>query len=379
MSVSSIGQSSSDYWLQRMLASYGQKSSTSSQSSALGLLSQGSDATDDTSATSSGSSSSKSSSVGSFNDILTALLAGKGSLSYDMETGTLTTSEQGEDGQMPPSPSMEGAPGEGGGHNGGLTRNETVTTNADGSTTTTATLTDADGKQVRTEKTAANADGSFTTTIATTDPSGKTSTRTVTGKNTDAGFLVSDTLTASDGTVLESGTELTASNGSVTRTMTRNGPDGGSLTESESYDADGLLVSSSSTATPPAKTAASTGATTSAAASGKSGAPSSSKASGGSDSSSDKSDNITTVTMTFTSEGIQETTTVTDKNGKIVNQSTKEMPFDARTKGQSYGSLLQKGKGFSDYLDMYAANRYGAAQSASSGKNSGSGGFSAQA
>lgn len=367
MSVSSIGQSGSDYWLQQLLASYGQSSSTDSQSSILSLLSQGSDATDATSATSSGSSTS--SSVGSFNDILAALLSSNGSLSYDMETGSLTTAGQGEEGEMPPP--MDGAQGGAGGQGGeggGLSRSETVTKNDDGSTTTSATLTDASGNQVGTEKTVENADGSYSTTITMTDPSGKTSTRTITGENTTDGFKETQTLTAADGTVLETGTILTAADGSVTTSMTRNGPDGGSMTQSASYDAEGNLVSSTSSSTAPTITASadssststSSDSTSTSTASGTSSSSSSSSGASSGSSSSDSSGNTTTVTMAFTSEGIEETTTVTDADGNLVSQSTKEIPFSSTAQGSTFGSSLTEGQGLSDLIGQYAANRYGA-------------------
>jgi hypothetical protein len=350
MSVQSVSASSSNDWLQQLLAMYGQTSATNSTTSS--LLSLGSDATDATSSSSSSSSSassSSSSSVGSFNDILTALLAGNGSLSYDMSTGSLTTS--GADGE------------ESGG--GDLTRTETQTTNADGSTTTSATMTDSSGNTVGKETTTENTDGSFTTTITMTDPNGKTSTRTITGENTsDGGYKVTDTLTAADGTVLETGTEVAAADGSVTRTMTSNNPDGSSVTESESYDASGELVSmsSSSTSSSSAASSSATSSNASTLSSASSSSSSSSSSGSGGSSSSSSSDTTTTVTMTFTSEGIQETTTVTDADGKIVSQNTKEIPFSSTAESSSLGATESSKKGLAGLLSEYAANRYGSDQ-----------------
>ena len=351
MSVQSVGQSSSDYWLQRLLASYGQQSTDSSQSSVLSLLSQGSDAADSSSATSSASDTSASSAVGSFNDILTALLNGNGTLGYDMETGTLTaTGQTGDAGGM--SPPMQGADGS------DLTRNETETKNDDGSTTRTVTMTDADGNVVGTEKSVSQSDGSFTTTITMTGPDGKTGTRTITGQNTDDGFTVSENLTDSDGNVLESGTQVTAADGSVTSTVTHYRKDGGSVTESESYDADGALVSTSTTTTPATTaTADATGTTAD-----TSGSSSASSASGSSSSSSDSSDNTTTVTMTFTAKGIEETTTVTDADGNVVSQTTKEIPLSASAQGGTFGSSLQSADSLADIVGQYASGRYGSQQ-----------------
>ena len=351
MSVQSVGQSSSDYWLQRLLASYGQQSTDSSQSSVLSLLSQGSDAADSSSATSSASDTSASSAVGSFNDILTALLNGNGTLGYDMETGTLTaTGQTGDAGGM--SPPMQGADGS------DLTRNETETKNDDGSTTRTVTMTDADGNVVGTEKSVSQSDGSFTTTITMTGPDGKTGTRTITGQNTDDGFTVSENLTDSDGNVLESGTQVTAADGSVTSTVTHYRKDGGSVTESESYDADGALVSTSTTTTPATTATADATGTTA----GTSGSSSASSASGSSSSSSDSSDNTTTVTMTFTAKGIEETTTVTDADGNVVSQTTKEIPLSASAQGGTFGSSLQSADSLADIVGQYASGRYGSQQ-----------------
>lgn len=345
MSVQSIGTTGSYDWLQQLLASYANQSSTSNTSLS-SLLSLSSSSTDETAATSSGSSSTTSA-IGSFNDILTALLASSGSLSYDMATGSLTTGTT--NGESPPAPPTEG-------EGAALTRSVSETANDDGSTTRQVTLTDADGNVVGTENTTENADGSFTTTITMTGPDGKTSTRTVTGENTDDGFKVTSTLTAADGTVLESGTELTASDGTVTRTMTRNGPDGETVTETASFDADGNLVSSTtSTTSATAAAATAAGSTDSADASSDA-----SGASGSSDSS--DSDNTTTVTMAFTSEGMEETTTVTDADGNIVSQTVKEIPFSQNAQNSSFGSLLEKGDGLSDLIGQYASNRYGASR-----------------
>lgn len=358
MSVDSVSSTSSDYWLQRLMATYAQQSSTTSQSSALSLLSQGSDATDATSATSSDSSSS--SSVGSFNDILTALLNGGSGLSYDMDTGSLTTASQGEEGDMPPPP-MDGAQGADG-QGQGLTRAETTTTNADGSTTTNATLTDADGNQVGTETTTTNTDGSYTTTLTMTDPSGKTSTRTITGENTADGFKETQTLTDVDGNILETGTILTAADGSVTTSMTRNGPDGSSMSESESYDADGNLVSAttSSTAATSASSAAS-GTASSTSASSASG--SSGSGSGGSSGSSSSDETTTTITMSYDTTGITETTTVTDADGNIVSQQTKQIATNTGKSGSSASSDGAAAPGsltddLTDKLSQFMANRY---------------------
>ncbi|MFU2209165.1 hypothetical protein [Solidesulfovibrio sp. C21] len=382
MSVQSIGQSSGDNWLQQLLASYGQ--TRSSQSSILSLLSQGSDATDGTSATSSDASASTTSSVGSFNDILTALLNGNG-LSYDMETGSLTASGQDEasgEAGMPPSPSMQGTGPE-------LTRSATETKNDDGSTSRNVTMTNAEGKVVGTEKTTENADGTFNTVMTMTDPGGNTSTRTVTGENTDAGFKVTDTLTGVDDKILERRTHLTAADGSVTSSVTRNGPDGGSATESQSYDADGNLLSSTTSTTSPTTTVASAEATTSSdsTSSTKSGSSSEnasggSAASGTSSSGGDKGGTTTTVTTTFTSESMQETITVTDANGKIVSQKTKDIPFSNSAKGSSYGSNKPDADSLADitgqYIHRYGASRYGSGQS-QAGSDSGSGGLSVTA
>jgi hypothetical protein len=358
MSVQSVGQSSSDYWLQRLLASYGQQSTDSSQSSVLSLLSQGSDSADSSSATSSASDTSASSAVGSFNDILTALLNGNGTLGYDMETGSLTaTGQTGDAGTMPPPP-MQGADGS------DLTREETETQNDDGSTTRSVTMSDADGNVVGTEKTVSQSDGSFTTTITMTGPDGKTGTRTITGQNTEDGFTVSENLTDSDGNVLESGTQVTAADGSVTSTVTHYRQDGGSVTESESYDADGALVSTSTTTTPSTTTASTADATgTTGSTSGSSSASSSpGSSSGSSSSSSDSSDTTTTVTMTFTAKGIEETTTVTDADGNVVSQTTKEIPLSASTQGSTFGSSLQNADSLADIVGQYAAGRYGSQQ-----------------
>lgn len=370
MSVQSIGTTGSYDWLQQLLASYANQPSTSNTSLS-SLLSLSSGSTDETAATSSGSSST-SSATGSFNDILTALLAGNGSLAYDMETGMLTTrgASNGEEIPLPP----EGAfvwPGQ------ELTRSVAETANDDGGTTRQVTLTDADGNVVGTENTTENADGSFTSTITRTGPDGKTTTRTVTGENTDAGFKVTNTLTASDGTVLESGTELTAADGTFTRTMTRNGPDGETVTETAGFDADGNLVSSTATTTSATAAAATAAGTTdnAAASSDASGASGSSDAS--------DSGNTTTVTMAFTSEGMEQTTTITDPQGNIVSQKVKEIPFFQNGRNTSFGSLLEKGDGLSDLIGQYASNRYGASryasQEASAGSGSQTGGLSVEA
>ncbi|UJX41441.1 hypothetical protein K9F62_01705 [Desulfovibrio sp. JY] len=383
MSVQSIGQSSGNNWLQQLLASYGQ--TRSSQSSILSLLSQGSDATDGTSATSSDASASTTSSVGSFNDILTALLNGNG-LSYDMETGSLTASGQDEasgEAGMPPSPSMQGA------DKPELTRSATETKNDDGSTTRNVTMTNAEGKVVGTEKTTENADGTFNTVMTMTDPGGNTSTRTLTGENTDNGFKVTDILTNGDGNVLERRTHLAAADGSVTSSVTRNGPDGGSVTESENYDADGNLLSSTTSTTSPAKTVASAetassseGASSTKSDSSSENASGGSAASGTSSSGGDKGGTTTTVTTTFTSESMQETITVTDADGKIVSQKTKDIPFSNSAKGSSYGSNKPDAESLADitgqYLQRYGASRYGSGQS-QAGSDSGSGSLSVEA
>ncbi|EFL51575.1 conserved hypothetical protein [Solidesulfovibrio fructosivorans JJ]] len=375
MSVQSIGQSSGDNWLQQLLASYGQ--TRSSQSSILSLLSQGSDATDGTSATSSDASASTTSSVGSFNDILTALLNGTG-LSYDMETGSLTASGQAEasgEAGMPPPPFMQGT------GRPELTRSATETKNDDGSTTRNVTMTNAEGKVVGTEKTTENADGSFTTVMTMTDPGGNTSTRTINGENTDDGFKVTDTLTNADGNVLERRTHLTAADGSVTSSVTRNGPDGGSVAESESYDADGNLLSTTSSTTSPATSVASADSTSGGAGASGGSSASGASSSGGSESS-DNDSTTTTVTTTFTSESMQETITVTDVNGKIVSQKTKDIPFSRSAKGSSFGSNVPDADSLADitgqYLHRYGANRYGSAQSQTK-SDSGSGGLSVEA
>lgn len=69
--------------------------------------------------------------------------------------------------------------------------------------------------------------------------------------------------------------------------------------------------------------------------------------------------------MAFTAEAIEETTTVTDPDGKVVSQTTKEIPFDARADGQAFGSSLQKEQGLADFVGQYASRRYGAERYAS--------------
>ncbi|KHK03200.1 hypothetical protein [Desulfovibrio sp. TomC] len=347
MSVQSIGQDTTNSWLSQLLASYGQQS-TASQSSISSLLGLSDATSDATAATSSGSTSSAGSSVGSFNDILTALLSGDSSLSYDMSTGTLTdlsSSSQSDD--MPPPP-MEGSDG--------LKREVSETDNADGSSSRSVTMTDADGNVVGTEKTTQNADGSFSSVITMTDPNGHTTTRTITGENTeDGGFSVTSSLTDASGNVLETGQELTAADGSTSYTVTRNTPDGETMTESESYDADGNLVSSTTSSTVAA--ASTTGSSAS-----SSSSSSSSESASGSSGSSDSEETTTTVTTSFSSEGLVQTTTVTDADGKIVSQTVKDIPFSADAKGQSLGASEGSKKGLSGLVDQYAANRYGASQ-----------------
>ena len=347
MSVQSIGQDTTNSWLSQLLASYGQQtaSSQSSISSLLGLSDTTSEAS---SATSSGSTSSTGSSVGTFNDILTALLSGDSSLSYDMSTGTLTNlSSSTETGDMPPPP-MEGADG--------LTREVTETENDDGSLSRSVTMTDADGNVVGTEKTTQNADGSFSSVITMTDPDGNTSTRTITGENTDdGGFSVSSTLTDANGNVLETGLELTAADGSTTYSVTRNAPDGTTMTESESYDADGNLVSTSTSTTVASSASDSSTTASSSSSSTTSSSDSASSASG----SSDSEETTTTVTTAFTTEGMEQTITVTDADGNIVSQSVKDIPFSSTADGESYGATEGSKDGLSGLIGQYAANRYG--------------------
>jgi len=347
MSVQSIGQTSGTDWLSQLLAAYAQQNATS-QTSLESLLPASADQTsaDSSSETSSASSGS---SIGSFNDILAALLAGSGSLSYDMETGSLVAADAGGGQDMAGSQ--------------GLTREVSETENEDGSTTTSVTLTDADGNVVGTEKTISNADGSFTTTITMTGPDGKSSTRSITGENTDDGFLVTNTLADAEGNILETGTELTASDGAFTHTLTLTGPDGQTVTDSETFDADGKLVatstsSTSSTTTPAAADSASSSTSGS---SGSSETASSDGASGSSGSSSDDDDSstTTTVTMSFTDDAIVQTITVTDAAGNVVSETSKEIPLQMSAEGEQWGASEGSQDGLSGLISQYASNRYG--------------------
>ena len=415
MSVQAIGQDNTNSWLAQMLASY--SGQTSSAASSLASLLGTSGSTSDDSANS--SSSSSTSSVGSFNDILQALLSGNGSVGYDMTTGSLTDlSSSAQAGTMPP------PPGEG---MDGINREVSETENEDGSVSRSVTMTDADGKVVGTEKTTQNADGSYSTVMTMVQADGTTMTRSMTGSyDADGKFVEKNTLTAADGTVLESGTvttaedgsftstmtgpdgkttthsasgayaddgsftvkssladadgnilesgtEITAADGSSTYTVTRTGPDGKTATETESYDASGALVSTS-TSTP--TTGASSGTSQAAGASGSSGTSDSASGSSGSE------DTITTVTTAFTTEGMTQTTVVTDANGKVLNKSVKDFPFSTKAEGQAYGASEASKDGLSSMLDQYAKGRYGAdryAAMAASGSSDGQSGFSAQA
>lgn len=355
MSVQSIGQDTANSWLSQLLASF-QNQSAASQSSAASLFGL-SDATsgtsgDASSATSSGSTGSGSS-VGSFNDILAALLSGGGSLGYDMQTGMLTDlSASGASGGMPPPPPME--------ESDGLTRDIKETENEDGSLTRSVTVSDADGNVVGTEKTTQNADGSFSSVITTVLPDGKTVTRTITGENTDdGGFSVTNALTDADGNILEKGQELTAADGSVTRSQTRYLPDGSTLTEAESFDADGNLISTTTTATGTAAVAAASDTSSTTGSSGSADASASDSA-GSASSAAKNQDTTTTVTTLFTSEGLEQTTTVTDAAGKILSQNTKDIPFSATADSQSYGATEGSKEGLSGLVGQYAAGRYGA-------------------
>jgi hypothetical protein len=414
MSVQAIGQDNANSWLARMLASYtGQTSSAgSSMAELLGTNSSTGEGT------AKSSSSSSTASAGSFNDILQALLAGNGSVGYDMSTGSLTDLRgAAQAGAMPPLPTGE--------ETDGISREVTETKNADGSASRSVAMTDADGNAVGTEQTTQNADGSystvmtmvqadgttmtrsmtgsydadgrfvekntltaadgtvlqsgtattaedgsFTSSMTMTGPDGKTTTRTASGEYADDGsFTVKNSLADADGNILESGTEITAADGSYTSTVARTGPDGKAVTETASYDAAGVLVSTS-TATP------SSGAVQGAASEGASG--SSSKASDGSDS----KETITTVTTAFTTEGMTQTTVVTDASGKILNKTVKDFPFSADAVGKSYGATEASKGGLSSMLDQYAKGRYGAdryAAMAASGDSNGQGGFSARA
>ena len=375
MSVQSIGQdSSSSSWLTQLLANMQGQSTTgqASASSLFGLTEVASDTSGSSAAATSSGSASSGSSVGSFNDILAALLSGNGALGYDMQTGTLTNLAA----------SGEAAASDSGTESDGLTREITETDNADGSLSRSVKVTDADGNVVGTEQTTQKADGSFTTVATVVGPDGKTITRTITGENTsDGGFSVTNTLTNAAGTVFEKGTELTAADGSVTRSLTRTTPDGQTLTDSEAFDADGNIISTTSSVTG-AVTTASASDTTSASGSSESSAA----ASGSSDSSSSSSENsdtTTTVSTLFTSEGLTQTTTVTDATGKILSQNTKEIPFSATADSQSYGPSEGSKKGVSGVIDQYAANRYGtsryAAQQALSESSGQSSSLSVQA
>ncbi|BAH74702.1 hypothetical protein DMR_12110 [Solidesulfovibrio magneticus RS-1] len=414
MSIQAIGQDNANSWLAQMLASYtGQTSSAAS--SLESLLGTGSTTSDDTA---SSSASSSTASVGSFNDILQALLSGNGSVGYDMTTGTLTDlSGSTLTGVMGPPPPGEGMDG--------ISREVTETENEDGSLSRSVTMTDADGNVVGTETTTQNADGSystvmtmvqadgttttrtmtgaydadgnfvekntltaadgtvlesgtvttaqdgsFTSTMTVTDAEGRTSTRTASGEYADDGsFTVISSLAAADGTILETGTETTAADGSYTSTVTRTGPDGNTVTETASYDAEGTLLSSSTSTT-----TSGSGATAS--------SDSSSGSSGSSSSSSDSEETTTTVTTAFTTEGMEQTTVVTDADGNIVSKTVKEFPFSADAEGQSFGATEASKDGLSSMLDQYAKGRYGAdryAAMAASGESGGQSGFSAQA
>ena len=414
MSIQAIGQDNANSWLAQMLASYtGQTSSAAS--SLESLLGTGSSTGDDTA---SSSASSSTASVGSFNDILQALLSGNGSVGYDMTTGTLTDlSGSTQAGAMPPPPPGEGMDG--------ISREVTETENEDGSLSRSVTMTDADGKVVGTETATQNADGSystvmtmvqadgktttrtmtgaydadgnfvekntltaadgtviesgtvttaqdgsFTSAMTMTGPDGKTSTRTASGEYADDGsFTMKSSLAAADGTILETGTETTAADGSYTSTVTRTGPDGQAVTETETYDALGSLVSTSTTS-------ASSGTAQAAASDGAGGS------SGSSSESSDSKETTTTVTTAFSTEGMTQTTVVTDADGKIVSKTVKEFPFSADAEGQSFGATEASKDGLSSMLDQYAKGRYGAdryAAMASSGDSDGQSGFSAQA
>jgi len=417
MSVQAIGQDNANSWLAQMLASY--TGQTSSAASSMASLLGTSGSTDDGTANSSASSSTAS--VGSFNDILQALLSGNGAVGYDMTTGTLTDlSGSAQTGAMPP------PPGEG---LDGINREVSETENDDGSVSRSVTMTDADGNVVGTEKTTQNADGSystvmtmvqadgttmtrsmtgsydangnfvekntltaadgtvlesgtittaedgsFTSTMTATGPDGKTTTHSASGAYADDGsFTVKSSLADADGNILESGTEITAADGSTTYTVTRTGPDGKTATETESYDAFGALVSTS-TSTP--TSGASSGTTQAAGAGGSSGASDSSSSGSGNE------ETITTVTTAFTTEGMTQTTVVTDVNGKILNKSVKDFPFSTKAEGQAYGASEASKDGLSSMLDQYAKGRYGAdryAAMAASGESDGQSGFSAQA
>lgn len=413
MSVQSIGQDSTNSWLAQMLASYSGQTSSASSSLA-SLLGTGRSTGDDSANSSSASSTS---SVGSFSDILQALIAGNGSVGYDMTTGSLTDLRGStQAGAMPPPPgeAMDG-----------ISREVAETENADGSVSRSVTMTDADGHVVGTEKTTQNADGSystvmtmvqaggttmtrsmtgsydadgnfvekntltaadgtvlesgtvttaqdgsFTSTMTVTGPDGKTTTRTAAGEYADdGGFTVKSSLADADGNILESGTEITAADGSSTYTVTRTDPNGQAVTETEAYDAFGALVSST--------TATTSSGTAQAAASGGS-----SGASGSSSGSSDSEGTTTTVTTAFTTEGMTQTTVVTDANGKVINKSVKDYPFATKAEGQAYGASEASQNGLSAMLDQYALGRYGAgryAAVAASGESGGQSGFSAQA
>ena len=368
MSVQSIGQDSSSSWLTQLLASQ-QNQSTASQSSAssrFGLTDVASDASDSAAAATSSGSAGSGSSVGSFHDILSALLAGNGSLGYDMQTGTLTNLAA--SGQSGSSDAADSA-----GESDGLTREVTETDNKDGSASRSVKITDANGNVVGTEKTTQNADGSFTTVSTRVGPDGKTSTRTIAGENTsDGGFSITDTLTDADGKVVEKGTDLAAADGSVTRSLTRNTPDGQTLTDSESFDANGNLVSTTSSVTGASASAVAGGSASGSSASSTASSSASASASGsssGSASGSNSSDTTTTVTTLFTSQGLEQTTTVTDATGKVLSQNTKEVPFSATADSQSYGATQGSKEGLAGLVGQYAANRYGtsryAAQQAS--------------
>ena len=68
--------------------------------------------------------------------------------------------------------------------------------------------------------------------------------------------------------------------------------------------------------------------------------------------------------MTFTDKSIEETTTVTDADGNIVSQKTKEIPLSTTGKAESFGSTLTSEDGLAGLLNQYAANRYDASKNA---------------
>jgi hypothetical protein len=412
MSVQAIGKNNANSWLAQLLAS--SSGQTSPAASSLANLLGTNAATGESTAKS--SASQKTSSVGSFNDILQALLSGKGAVGYDMATGSLTDlSADTPAGATPPS--GEAADG--------ISRKLTETEKEDGSISRDVTLTDANGKVVGTEKTVQNADGSYSTvmtmaqadgatttraligtydgsgnfiekntltaadgtviesgttttakdgsfssTMTATGPDGKATTRAVLGAYGDDGsFTVKSSLTAADGTILETGTEKTAADGSYSSTVTRTGPDGKAVTETASYDAAGALVSTSK-ASPSSRAAQGTADEKSGGSSGKA------------SESSSKEEATTTVTTAFSTEGMTQTTVVTNAAGKILNKTVKDFPFSVGAEGKSYGATKESKGGLSSMLDQYAKGRYGAdryAAMAASGDSNEQGGFSAQA